>query len=362
MRPLSGWRALGAAWIVVIAGAGGLAAVLQVLGPPASLASQPAHASEAAPASAPGSSQTSQVAKPAPEPQPATPAAAAAPAAAARAAAALATSPAGIAEPDPALLEPAPDFTGAQLPRISPDGRTSLRTYARAFDPADKRPRIAMVVVGFGLSASESKAALDSLPPAITVGISPYTHDRTGIAAAARATGHEFLVTLPMESQGYPLNDSGPRALLTGADPADNDRNLEWALSRIQGEVGVTGGSDGLLGERYAAATSAWRQVRDQLASRGLLYVDPRPGVPVAGAAVGMTMVVDDPPDRDSVDAKLALLERQARDTGTAVGLAVRVRPVTVERITAWARGLDGRGIDLVPVSALVPAAAPAAP
>ncbi len=259
----------------------------------------------------------------------------------------------------PALLEPAPDFTNAQLPRIAADGRTSMHVYARAYDPADKRPRIAMVVVGFGLSDSQSKSALDLLPPAITVGISPYTHDRTDMPTAARVAGHEFLLTLPMESQGYPLNDSGPRALLTGADQSDNDRNLEWALSRIQGEVGVTGASDGLLGERYAAAASQWLGVRDELTARGLLYVDPRPGVPVSGAAVDVDAVVDDPPDRDTIDAKLAKLEEQARDRGVAVGLAERVRPVTVERIAAWARGLDGRGIDLVPVSALVHAAPP---
>ena len=352
MRWLSGWRALGAAWVVVIAGAGGLVVAMQVMGPPqpAARASEVAAAKPAAPT------------PPSPAPPDARPTAVTSPAAEVPAAG---ISPSiGIAELEPALLEPAPDFPGAQLPRIAPDGRMSMRVYARAFDPADKRPRIAMVVVGFGLSASESKAALDSLPPAITVGISPYTHDRTGMPAAARASGHEFLVTLPMESQGYPLNDSGPHALLTGAEQSDNDRNLEWDLSRIQGEVGVTGGSDGLLGERYAATASIWDAVRDQLASRGLLYVDPRPSVKVTGAAVGVTMVVDDPPDRDSIDAKLAQIEQQARDTGVAVGLATRLRPVTVERITAWARGLDGRGINLVPVSALVPPprAAPAKP
>ena len=65
-----------------------------------------------------------------------------------------------------------------------------------------------------------------------------------------------------MESQGYPLNDSGPHALLTGADPAVNDRNLEWVLSRMQGEVGLTGASDGLRGERFANATELMGHVQ----------------------------------------------------------------------------------------------------
>ena len=237
-----------------------------------------------------------------------------------------------------------------------------MRTYARSYDPADRRPRIAMVVVGFGLATADSKAALAMLPPAITIGISPYAREPIAVTAAARATGHEFLVTLPMESQGYPLNNSGYRALLSAADPADNARNFEWIMSRMQGEVGVTAASDGMLGERYAQMPALFSPVRDQIAARGLLYVDPRPGVAVSGAAVDVTMVVDDPPDQDKVDAKLALLEQKARDAGVAVGLVERMRPQTVERVTAWARALDGRGINLVPVSALVPRLNPPAP
>ena len=66
-----------------------------------------------------------------------------------------------------------------------------------------------------------------------------------------------------------------------------------------------------------------------------------------------VTMVVDDPPDRASIDAKLSQLEQQAREGQTVLGLAVTLRPVTVERIAAWARGLDERGVTLLPVSAL---------
>ena len=33
----------------------------------------------------------------------------------------------------------------------------------------------------------------------------------------ARPTEHEYLLSIPMEPQGYPLNDPGASALLTGA-------------------------------------------------------------------------------------------------------------------------------------------------
>ncbi len=350
----SGWRSLALFWaaavVVVAAGAG----ALQYAGPPAprpvggheagaereAVAPPAAHVAtqshDAAGVEAHGSG-----AAPAPSVQPV-------------------TLPGAIAAPDAALLEPAPDFRDAKLPRIGPDGRMAMRVYARPFDASDKRPKVAMLVAGLGLSDADSRAAVTSLPPAISLGVSPYSHDPEPLLAAARARGHEYFVTLPMESQGYPLNNSGVHALMTGVEPADNDRNLEWVLSRMQGEVGLTGASDGLRGERFAAAPGAIGPVLKQLADRGLMYVDPRPGAApgknaLAGPVVTVTMVVDDVSDPAEIDARLQDLERRAHDGDRVVGLVGRVRPVTMERIANWARGLDGRGMALVPVSAFLP-------
>ena len=268
-----------------------------------------------------------------------------------------------IPAPDLALLESAPDFHDAKLPRIATDGRMSMRVYARPFDAADKRPRVALLVAGFGLSDADSRAAIASLPPAVSLGVSPYSRDPEAMLAEARARGHEYFVTLPMESQGYPLNNSGVHALMTGVDPNQNDRNLEWVLSRMQGEVGLTGASDGLRGERFAAAPGAIGPVLKQLAERGLMYVDPRPSASsgqatLPGPVVTVTLVLDDIQDPAAIDAKLQELEKRARDGDRIIGLAGRVRPVTMERIAGWARGLDGRGMVLVPVSAFLPRSA----
>jgi polysaccharide deacetylase 2 family uncharacterized protein YibQ len=229
----------------------------------------------------------------------------------------------------------------------------SMVFYAHAA-PVVKGPAVAMLLVGLGQSNAESLAASAALPGAISFGFSPYSLNPDPLLADAREHGHEYFVTLPMESQGYPLNDSGPHALLTGAEVSVNDRNLEWVLSRMQGEVGLTGASDGLRGERFASATALFDRVLAQLVTRGLMYVDARPGAAVRPDDAAVSIVVDDPPDRASIDAKLLLLEQRARDGEKVLGLAGPVRPVTVERIAAWARGLSGRGITLVPVSALV--------
>ena len=318
----NGWRPLVLFWALILGlGAAG-AVALQIMGPPAPVM---------APGAAASTPSAPLAAIPPEQPSPG-----------------LSRTP--VAE----MLEPAPDFPGRFLPRRAQDGRVSMIYYARAADVTDKRPRVAMLVVGLGQSAADTISADAALPGAVSLGFSPYAVNPDPLLADAREHGHEYLVTLPMESQGYPLNDSGPHALLTGADATTNDKNLEWVLSRMQGEVGLTGASDGLRGERYATATALFDRVLSQLRTRGLLYVDPRPtaAAPADGAVV--SMVVDDPPDRASIDAKLSQLEQRARDGETVLGLAGPLRPVTVERIAAWARGLDSRGVTLVPVSALV--------
>lgn len=260
-----------------------------------------------------------------------------------------------IAEPEPALLEVSPAFPQTALPRIAADGRLPRLVYRRPAAPAGIRPRIALVVAGFGLSAADSRTAIDALPGAVTLAFSAYTPNSEPLAEAARARGHELLASLPMEADGHPWNDAGPHSLLTGALPAANRVNLEWAMGRLQGYVGMTGASDGLRGEQFAAQTSSFSLVLDELARRGLLYVDPRPGAPsprIAGRSVDL--VVDDPPTRAGIEAKLLALERAAREHGAALGLAGPLRPVMIERIAAWARDIEARGFELVPVSALV--------
>ena len=259
-----------------------------------------------------------------------------------------------IAGPDPALLEPSRAFPGARLPRIGADGRLPRLAYRRPAPPPGARPRIAFLLAGLGLAAADSRTAIDKLPGAVSLAFSAYTPNPDSLLEAARGRGHEVLASVPMEALGYPWNDAGPRSLLTGNAPAANRENLEWAMSRLQGYVGVTGASDGLRGERFAEQSSSFGVVLDEAARRGLFYVDPRPGAPAPpGAGRTVDVVIDDPATRADIEAKLIALERLARDHGSALGLAGPLRPTTIERIILWLQDIEKRGYELVPVSAL---------
>jgi hypothetical protein len=340
-RPAAGrrsaaWVALGWFWAAVL-GLGAVGAVvLQLLGPPAPHPPLAAMAPAAAPPAAAGPTS-----RPAPRPDRA----------------------ADIAIPAPvaALLEPVPGSDDTMLPRIGPDGRMPMQAYAARFDAADRRPRVAVLLAGLGMAELDSEEAVRATPPAISLAISPYAPRPAGLLEQAGSAGHETLVSIPMEPLGYPLNDAGNRSLLTGLSPAENHDRLVWALSRIAGYVGATSAMSGLRGDRFSAS-GQMTTVLEELAGRGLLYIDPlavpvRPGAPSLarpGRRVA-DLVIDDPPGRADIEAKLARLEQVARDRGSALGVAGQPAPVTVERLAAWTATLGSRGIALVPVSALVP-------
>jgi polysaccharide deacetylase 2 family uncharacterized protein YibQ len=338
-RKRNGWRNLGFFWLAVllVLGAGG--GVVQFLGPPGAPApapSRPPVPLEAASGSVP-SVEEHKAAGVAPAPLPA------------------GRVPGSIAPPEAAMLELAAAGSAERLPRIAADGRTPRQVYAAPFDSTSHLPRIGLLVAGLGLNQAESDAAVQSLPGGVSLAVSPYSTNPAKLLAAARAAGHEYLLAIPLEPTGFPLNDPGPATLLTSASEAVNAVNLRWSLSRMEGYAGVTGVIGTMRGERMAAIADRMDPVLTEIAHRGLFYIDPRVGRGPLPKVWGrhVDVVIDDPADRESIDARLAELEQLAKDRGTALGLVMRPTPVAVARIAAWTNGLADRGMTLAPASAL---------
>ena len=260
-----------------------------------------------------------------------------------------------IPPPDPALLE---RIRHGLVPRLGPENRTSIRTYARPFDREDRRPRIAIVVNNMGLHAQYSDDAIRQLPGAVTLAFSPYGTHREPPLERARARGMETLIALPLEPEGFgQQSDPGPSALLTTLPAGENQDRLEWALSRIQGQVGAIGGLGRMGGERYAANGELLATLQTTLTRRGLLYVDPRPGAPQPEQAFGRSvdLLLDEPSAvRAEVERRLAELEVLARRHGSALGLAGNPVPSVISAIAGWAAGLEERGAVIAPVSVLI--------
>lgn len=253
---------------------------------------------------------------------------------------------------DPALIE---NSAQGPLPRIADDGRKPMAAYAA---PAMAgKFRIAIVMSGLGLSAKATTSAL-ALPSGITFAFLPYAGDVQHWVSQARQSGHEALLQVPMEPFDFPDSDPGPHTLRSGIERDANGQRLEWALSRFTGYAGVTN----LLGQRFLADADALSPTLTQLSRRGLYFFDngavaqsvaadvaSRSGAPFAKA----NETLDGIQTALEIDKHLSNLENQAREHGAAIGSGF-VYPITIERIAAWAKGLEKRGFVLVPVSAIV--------
>jgi polysaccharide deacetylase 2 family uncharacterized protein YibQ len=267
----------------------------------------------------------------------------------------------------PVRLAPAPDRRLVErgrhgtLPKAG-EGVRPLDVYAR---PAEALPggvapsgRIAILVGGLGISQTATGEAVAKLPPAMTLAFAPYGTDLERHVARARENGHEVMLQVPMEPFDYPDNDPGPHTLTAKGKAAENLDRLHWIMARFSGYVGIVN----FMGARITADEAAMTPILRDIGARGLGFVDDgsssrslattaaqKTGTPATKA----DRVIDGVARADEIDRELARLEEIARQRGVAVGSASAL-PLTIERLARWSKGLEAKGILLVPVSSVL--------
>jgi hypothetical protein len=237
------------------------------------------------------------------------------------------------------------------------DGLKPFTVYAADADRAKaaKMPVVAIVVAGLGVGAAKTVDAIVKLPPAVTLAFTPYGADPGKLAERARAQRHEILLQIPMEPFDYPDNDPGPQTLLTSLNSEQNLDRLYWHLSRLQGYAGIAN----FMGARFVATDPVMQPIVREAAKRGLGYFDDgsTPRSVAQSLAAGQAMpfakadfTIDAVPTSAEIDRTLVKLETLAKERGTAVGVASAL-PVSIERLGAWIKTLDSKGIMLVPLT-----------
>jgi polysaccharide deacetylase 2 family uncharacterized protein YibQ len=242
------------------------------------------------------------------------------------------------------------------IPVVS-EGLKPFTLYAAEADRAKaaKMPVVSIVIGGLGVGAAKTTDAIMKLPPAVTLAFTPYGSDPARLAERARAQRHEILLQIPMEPFDYPDNDPGPQTLLTTLGAEQNLDRLYWHLSRFQGYAGIAN----FMGGRFVVTDGVMQPIVREAAKRGLGYFDdgsaPRSVAASQAAAQAMPfgradMTIDAVPTAGEIDRALAKLENLAKERGAAVGIASAL-PVSIERIGAWTKALESRGILLVPLT-----------
>lgn len=250
------------------------------------------------------------------------------------------------AAPIAGLSQPGPN---GPLPTIATDGRVPAQAYARPFR-SNGRPRVALIVGGLGLNAVTTRAAIERLPPEVTLSFVPYAEGLQGWIDLARAQGHEVMLEMPMEPSGYPDNDPGPHTLLASAEAADIQARMNWLLGRATGYFAVTN----YMGDRFANSDAGMSAFMAILRQRGVAFLDDgsmsrRPG---AWARASANRIIDEEQSPAAIVAQLNALEALAKGNGQALGTGFSY-PVTVEAVARWTAAMDARGLQLAPASAM---------
>lgn len=260
-----------------------------------------------------------------------------------------------VASPDVRVTE---DTEEGSLPRISEDGVRPWQLYSRPFDTSDKRPRVAIVVTGLGMSRMVTDQAIVQLPPPVTLALDAQGPVVAAWGGRARNEGHEILLQIPVEPFDYPQSDPGPDTLLTSISNGENLSRLLKSLRKATGYIGVTS----IYGSGFLSDQKRFVPVLQVLRDRGLMVLDARAaphstvsdmakqeGVPVAS----ITQRLDADLAPDAIMLSLAALEKSAKQDGVAIGIT-EATPVVIRQLQRWAKGLPQRGIALAPLSAVV--------
>ncbi|HEY5210979.1 MAG TPA: divergent polysaccharide deacetylase family protein [Stellaceae bacterium] len=240
----------------------------------------------------------------------------------------------------------------APMTAATVDEPTWLRNAVPA-PPFTGQPQIAIVIDDLGLDRDRTRRAI-ALSGPVTLSFLAYASELPQQTEAARQAGHELIVHIPME----PI--VRPKLVSQNAGGVVHDellRRLRWDLGRFTGYVGV----NNHMGNRLTTDPESIKAVIGELKARGLLFLDSRGGAGVAVSiaqrlgvpTVSRDIFLDDDVSAVAIKARLADLEKVARQGGTAIAIG-HPHDQTLDVLTAWLASLPSKGLQLVPLTAIV--------
>ena len=166
----------------------------------------------------------------------------------------------------------------------------------------------------------------------------------------------EVLLHLPMEPQGYPDNDPGPRAIMVGMSREEIAERLDGALRGLEKVTGV----NNHMGSAATSDQATMDHLMSALASRELLFLDSltsarsvafataqQAGLP---ALKNRIFLDADHEDEEKIRRNLESLVKVARAGGFAVGIG-HPHPATAQVLAREIPRLVAEGVVFVTVS-----------
>ncbi len=258
------------------------------------------------------------------------------------------------AAPLPGLTQPS--LFGV-IPAKSANGGTALTRYNRPFrSAAGKRP-VSLIIGGLGINRALTQQAIDELPADVTLSFAAHATGLQSWIDQARADGHEVMIEIPMESDGFNPSEPGAnRALRLTLGVSENRRNLDWSLSRAQGYWGVTNYN----GEAFLKRADVTAPILDRLSQTGVGFITDgafaTPSLPALSRSVKLPFksgfgLIDPDPIPAIINTRLSELAASAQSGAHPVGVGFAY-PETIQTVRGWVSGLDAQGLVLAPASA----------
>lgn len=217
------------------------------------------------------------------------------------------------------------------------------------------RAIIAIVIDDMGLDRARALRTI-ALPAPLTLSFLPYGRDAPALAVLARQRGHEIMLHMPMQPVG--VENPGPQALSIDLSASEIRSRVGAALDRFGDAVGL----NNHMGSRFTAEKRLLTPVMEELAARGLVFLDSR----TANASQGLSaadelqvpgavrdVFLDNDVSAEAIARQLVELERLARRRGFAVAIG-HPHDTTIAALSVWLPGLPDRGLQAVPISTVI--------
>jgi len=223
--------------------------------------------------------------------------------------------------------------------------------------PKPKVAKIAIVIDDFGQDLEMDRKFFD-IPIPLTFSILPLLSHTKEISKLARSRGHEVMLHMPMEPQGYPKVKPGPGVLLLSMSSSQIEKTLRGVLDDSPGISGI----NNHMGSRFTEDKEAMATVLKELHRRGLYFIDSYTTSHSVGYSLARNLQVptlrrdiflDDNPSDDSIKSQIDQLVRKAKIQGLAVAIG-HPREATFRVLSEEAARFEKEGIDVVRVSELI--------
>lgn len=238
---------------------------------------------------------------------------------------------------------------------VVPEDLTVFGRNSREFTNPEGKPTVSVILGGLGINWRHTQAAIEELPPEVTLSFAPSARNLRRLVRDARAAGHEVLIEVPMEPYDYGRDRPHPQILQVAAGTNTNLARLDRLLSQVSGYMGFVN----YKGGKFATSSEAVRPVLTHAKSKGLavfedgslsrsVFEDTASDINLTFARAGH--VLDARPDGEEIETRLLMLEADALEHGHALGSGFAY-PVTIDMLKAWTTRLESKGILLAPAS-----------